>query len=127
MFAGTIRAATLVVVAGSLLTGCFGGGTRGGVDPGSRSRAALAQLFVENRTGRTLDVAFRYSVGPGGPVTVGSVPPRTTREMAPIPAYEPITLVATGADFRLELAPRTFDIDEVWTWVVRTDSTAHDR
>ena len=122
-----MRAALALALVGLLVAGCFG--RRGDVYDGedSRSRAALARLIVDNRTDRTLAISFRYAVGAGGSVTVGSVAPGSLREMAPVPAFEPIVLRATGGGFDLELPPRTFEIDEEWSWVIRSDSTSHER
>lgn len=100
------------------VAGCFGGredprGAAGGARP-----AALARIVVDNRTDLRLDIAFRYAVEPGGDIGVGAVAPGARMEMAPIPAGEPILLSARAPGFERRLAPRSFEIDEVWTWVI---------
>lgn len=110
-----------LVVACALLVGC--GGARGGDAaglPGER-RAALAHLVVDNRTDLPLEIVVRYAVGPGGEITVGTAPAGEVRQMAPIPASEPIVLTARGRDFEQVLPPRSFHMGEVWRWVVRGD------
>lgn len=107
-----------------LVAGCFGGGgtTRG--DLGGERRAALARLVVDNRTGAPLSIAFLYAADLGrlgGEVGVGTAPPGARTELAPVPADEPIVLIARGEGIERRLAPRTLEIDEVWTWVIRAE------
>lgn len=91
-------------------------------DPGQeaqRHRAALAFVTVQNGTARRLQIAFRPAVGPGEDVIVGEVGPDSTASLAPVPAGEPIVLSAIDADSsRLALRPRSFDLNERWTWVI---------
>lgn len=103
------------------LGGCFG--TRieptGGL-PGER-RAALATVLVENRTTEALAISFLYAAetgGSGGEIGVGTAPPGARTRMAPVPAAEPIVLIARGGRAEHRLPPRTLEVDEVWTWVV---------
>lgn len=110
-----------LAVTGLALAGCFGGGagTRGGLS-GERT-AALARLVVDNRTELRLEIAFRYAVEPGGEVGVGAVAPGSRVEVAPIPAAEPIILIARAGTFERRLDPRSFEVDELWVWVVRSE------
>ncbi|MBX6364257.1 MAG: hypothetical protein IRZ00_10355 [Gemmatimonadetes bacterium] len=88
-----------------------------------RHRAALATLTVDNRTDRRLQIAFRPAASPGGAVVVGEVDPAATATMAPIPAGEPLILVAVDPEGRrFDLAPRSFDLDATWTWVIPADA-----
>lgn len=109
-----------------LLAACSRAAAPGPADPGqeaTRHRAALALLTVENSTSHRLRIAFRPAVGPGGTIVVGAVAADATAEMAPIPAGEPIILMAIGpAQQRLELPPRSFDLDARWTWRIPADA-----
>lgn len=101
--------------------GCFGAteGEAGG--PSGERRAALATLLVENRTDVPLRIAFLYAAeagGPGGEIGIGTAAAGGTTELAPVPAAEPIILIARGPSFERRLRPRTLEIDERWTWVV---------
>lgn len=115
--------AMLLLAAASLATGSCGVGraSSDGERTGGR-RAALARLVVDNRTDFRLDVAFRYAVAPGGEVVVGSVAPGARTEVAPIPAEEPILLLARANGFERRLDPRSFQIDELWVWIITTEA-----
>jgi hypothetical protein len=90
----------------------------------ARHRAALANVTVENRTAHALTISFRPATPPGGPVGIGSVAPGARVTLAPVPAGEPIVLIARRADRSwLELEPRSFEIDETWHWVVPASAT----
>ncbi|HUE76560.1 MAG TPA: hypothetical protein VMM83_01335 [Longimicrobiales bacterium] len=89
---------------------------------GERS-AALARVVVDNRTELRLDISFRYAAEDGGEVGVGTAPPRARMEMAPVPADEPIILTARSSGFERRLGPRSFEIDELWVWVVRREGS----
>lgn len=116
------RGATLLVAgAAVVVTGCLGGRDRIRDERAGERRAALARVVVDNRTERRLDIAFRYAVEPGGEVGVGAVPARARMEMAPVPADEPIILIARAAGFERRLAARSFEIDELWVWVIRSE------
>jgi hypothetical protein len=89
----------------------------------ARHRAALATLHVENRTTHRLTISFRPATPPGGAVGIGVVGSATSALMAPVPAGEPIFLTArTATGARLEIGPRTFDVDEAWVWTVPADA-----
>lgn len=85
----------------------------------TRARAALATLIVDNRSIERLTVVYRYAAHPGAEVAVGQSPARAVTQLAPVPAGEPLVLLARTDDAReLVLPPRTFTIDGLWTWVV---------
>lgn len=122
-----LPASLLVTALASVAAGaCFGqGASARGELPGER-RAALARLVVDNRTSAPLAIAFRYAGGAGGPggeVGIGTAPPGARTELAPVPAEEPIVLIARGEGFERRLEPRTLEIDELWTWVIGDTGT----
>jgi len=96
------------------------------IDPGRearRHRAALATVIVDNRTVFPLFIAFRPAIGPGAEIVIGNVGAQATSTVAPIPAGEPIILLARDhTGLQLELSPRSFAIDTTWTWVVPADA-----
>lgn len=103
----------------ALLAACAGGAIQppGDQPDPDRARAALATLHVENQTTMRLDILYRPAIRAGATVGIGYVDAGTTAEMAPVPAGEPLMLIArTAAGTELELPPRTFGIDGVWTW-----------
>jgi hypothetical protein len=90
----------------------------------ARARAALATLHVENATAVRLTVSYRLATRPAAEVEVGRVPPATRAELAPVPAGEPLILIArTDAGAELALPPRTFELDGDWTWRIPAGST----
>lgn len=122
-----VPARLLVTALASVATAaCLGQGAAARGDlPGER-RAALARLVVENRTSSPLAIAFLYAAEPGGPggeVGIGTAPPGARTELAPVPAEEPIILIARGEGFERRLEPRTLEIDELWTWVIGDGGT----
>lgn len=125
-----MRIAGPILLAGAaagLVAACLGGGGAAAGDLRGERRAALARLVVDNRTGVPLAIAFLYAAAPGGPggeVGVGTAPPDARTELAPVPADEPIVLIARGPGFELRLEPRTLEIDQVWTWIVRPEDGA---
>jgi hypothetical protein len=91
-------------------------------DP-TRARAALATLVVDNRSAEPLSVLYRLAGQAGTAVAVGQVRARSVSRMAPVPAGEPLVLLArTSAGLELVLPPRSFTIDGLWTWVVPADA-----
>jgi hypothetical protein len=111
--------------------GCASTNTSAPIDPGRearRHRAALATIIVENRTSLALFIAFRPAIGPGAEVVIGNVAAHATATIAPIPAGEPILLVArVSTGLQLELPPRSFAVDTTWTWVVPVDARFEQR
>jgi hypothetical protein len=89
----------------------------------TRARAALATLVVDNRSTEPLTVLYRHADRTPTEVAVGQVRARTVSQMAPVPAGEPLVLLArTSAGLELVLPPRSFTIDGLWTWVVPADA-----
>ena len=85
-------------------------------DP-QRARAALATLYVQNETTHALVISYQIAGRMPARVSVGPVDPGSTAEMAPVPAGEPLILIArTVAGAEHTLRPRTFAIDSAWTW-----------
>jgi len=112
----------LAVVAGSCV---FGGGSRRSrpLETG-RTGAALASITVLNDTDQPLVIAFRPAATPGGEIVVGRVAAQAEAALAPVPAGEPIILLArTPARHELILQPRTFEIAAEWVWHIPTDAT----
>lgn len=117
------RAGTALALA-ALAAGCFGSRAPRPADQPGERRAALARLIVDNRTAQPLAIAFLYAAenGPGGEIGVGTAAPGRMTEMAPVPAAEPIILIARGPGIETRLPPRSLEIDEVWTWVIGADT-----
>lgn len=118
-----LRASTAALLG---LAAACAGGARQPAGAAVERGVPLATLVVENRTGQALDIWFRYTSKPGGEVRVGHVAAGATARMAPVPAGEPIVLVARADGFERELSPRTFAADERWRWVIRTDDEPDD-
>jgi hypothetical protein len=89
----------------------------------SRSRAALSTVFVENRTQHRLSISYRLATRSGSEVVVGTAPPDSVIRLAPLPAGEPLMLLARTQDGRqISVGPRSFLIETEWTWLI--DATA---
>jgi hypothetical protein len=89
----------------------------------ARARAALATLHIDNRSAERLTVLYRIASRGAAEVVVGQVPARSFLEVAPVPAGEPLVLVArTAAGAELTLDSRAFQIDAEWTWVIAVDA-----
>lgn len=89
----------------------------------TRARAALASLVVDNQSAGRITIAYRHASRPANEVSVGDVAARARAEMAPVPAGEPIILVArNAAGLQFVLPARTFDIDGSWVWTVPADA-----
>jgi len=85
--------------------------------------AALARLTIENRTAHALTIAFRPAASGGAEVVIGEVAAGADVEVAPIPAGEPIVLLArTQRGGVLRLPPRSFELDGSWRWVIPADA-----
>lgn len=108
-----------------LLAGCA---ARGPAPAGAARRsnvrpAALARLTVENQSGQALAIAYRPAASSGAEVVIGDVAPGANVEVAPVPAGEPIVLIArTRGGAELRLAPRSFELDGAWHWVIPADA-----
>lgn len=89
----------------------------------ARARAALATVHVDNRSPQRLSIAYRLASRAAGEVGIGTVDAGGFATLAPVPAGEPLFLVArlaTGAE--LALPARAFEIDGEWTWVIAADA-----
>jgi hypothetical protein len=117
---GAIR---LVPLLGAALA-CASTAEPGPLDPVREGgRAALAVLVVENRTDSDLRVSFLLPVLSQGEIHVGEVPARSVRRMPPVPAGEPVVVIARSADGReFRLGPRSLPIDQSWRWVISPDA-----
>lgn len=90
----------------------------------ARHRAALATVIVSNSTLAPLIIAYRSAAPPVKEVIIGRVAGGQKIRLAPIPAAEPIVMVARRADgSELALAPRSFEVDAEWTWEIPHDAT----
>ncbi|MEX1184283.1 MAG: hypothetical protein WEF86_13705 [Gemmatimonadota bacterium] len=118
---GVVAAALLAVACG-----CAGASPRNtpeaDPEPG-RARAALASLSVENRTAQPLTILYRLTTRPEAATGIGLAVPLGISGMAPVPAGEPIMLIArTQAGAELAVPPRTLPLDGHWTWVIPADA-----
>jgi hypothetical protein len=120
-----MRPAPILLFAALVAGGC--GGARPAaepLEPAPDRRAALALVIVENRTGHELAIAFHPPGTPRAEVLVGRVVPGGRRPMAPIPAGEPIVLIARAPDgSAFTLPARSFRLDDEWRWVIHADAT----
>lgn len=123
-----MRTAVLIAI---LTTACLPGGHRAGtaaVPQPARARAALATVIVDNRSAEPLAIFYRMTTLPPAGTRIGRALPDSIMTMAPVPAGEPIILIArtvTGAE--LALTPRTFDIAVAWVWTIPVNAVFIDR
>ncbi|MGQ0814766.1 MAG: hypothetical protein ACT4O1_09915 [Gemmatimonadota bacterium] len=111
-----------------LLLGCMMlsacASVRGTSAPGApaeaaRHRAALALIAVSNGTTTPLTIAYRSATPPIQEVVIGQVAGGQRLRLAPVPAGEPIVLIARREDgAELSLRPRSFRLDAEWTWEI---------
>src|SRR5262245_15753045 len=89
----------------------------------ARHRAALATVIVSNGTGAPLMIAFLTATPPPQEVTIGQVAAAAHAQMAPVPAGEPIILIARRVDGNeIRLSARSFAPDAEWTWEIPQDA-----
>ena len=107
-----------------MMAGC---GLRGGKPDApaeaARHRAALASVTVENQTTLALSIAFRTATPPVQEVVIGRVAAGAKKRMAPIPAGEPIILVARrddGGEYQTQA--RSFALDAEFVWDIPKDA-----
>lgn len=92
-------------------------------DEEARHRAALANIVVDNQTALPLRVSYRTATPPIQELQLGTVSARTRLTLPPVPAGEPLFLLARRSDgSELALGPRSFSIDESWTWQIPADA-----
>jgi hypothetical protein len=105
-----------------LVVGCAyfpGRSSRSVPDDEARHRAALASLVVINRTDSTLNIAYRMAPPQAQEVGLGTVAAGARARVAPVPAGEPIVLVARRADgAEFALPPRSYPLDAEWIWEI---------
>ena len=90
----------------------------------ARHNAALALIAVSNNTTTPLTIAFRNATQPVQEVVIGRVAAGERARMAPVPAGEPIALVARRADgAEFTMRPRLFTLDVEWTWEILHNTT----
>jgi hypothetical protein len=89
----------------------------------ARARAALATVHVDNRSPQRVAVFYRIAARGDAEVGIGQVAAQGFATLAPVPAGEPLRLiarVASGAE--LSLPARAFEINGEWTWVIPVDA-----
>jgi hypothetical protein len=120
------RGIYVVLISALVIAACASAASSVPIDPGRearRHRAALATIVVDNRTSLPLFIAFRPAIGPGAEIVIGNVKAHAAATVAPVPAGEPIVLLARErSGLQLELPPRSFAIDTTWTWLVPADA-----
>ena len=115
-----LRRAMLLASLAVPLSGCFMFSRTGKPvvpEDEARHRAALTNLTVVNRTGSQLIIAFRAATPPEQEVVIGTVLAGARATVAPIPAGEPIVLIARtpeGGEFTLTAHSYPIDQDFMW-------------
>jgi hypothetical protein len=115
-----------IILACALLTACSVRNSAPDEPPAeaARHRAALALVSVLNETAGPLIIAFRTATAPVQEVVIGRVDAGQRARMAPVPAGEPIVLLARSTDGgEHALAARSFPLDAEWTWDIQPDAT----
>jgi hypothetical protein len=70
-----------------------------------------------------LTIAFRTATPPVQEIVIGRVEAGQRARMAPVPAGEPIIMLARRADgAEHALAARSFPLDAEWTWDIQPDA-----
>ena len=116
-----------MLLAACLLAACTSG--RGAVpmdapSEAARHRAALATVVIANATEAPLTIAFQSAIPPLQEVTIGRAAGGARARMAPVPAGEPIILIARRLDgSELRLGARSFPPDAEWTWEISQAAT----
>jgi hypothetical protein len=90
----------------------------------ARHRAALASVSVINETEIALDIAFRTAVPPIQETVIGRVAANARAAMAPVPAGEPLIMVARRADgAEYQGKVQSFPLDGVVVWSIPRTAT----
>lgn len=85
----------------------------------ARHRAALATIVVLNETTSDLSIAFRTAPAGVQEVVIGTARVGERSRLAPVPAGEPIILIARKNDgSELALKARSFPLDAEWLWEI---------
>ena len=93
-------------------------------DEAARHRAALATVAVINETAHALEIAIRTAVPPIQETIIGRVAADARAPMAPVPAGEPVILVARrddGAEYQAKV--QSFPLDGAVEWKIPKDAT----
>jgi hypothetical protein len=91
-------------------------------DP-ARHRAALAVVTVSNETGTRLEIAFRTATPPVQETILGRVEAGARAALPPVPAGEPIILVARRADgAEYQAKVQSFPLDGAVEWTIPMDA-----
>lgn len=94
----------------------------------TRHRAALATVVVTNATFTALTIAFRSATPPVQEIVIGRVDAGGRARLAPVPAGEPIILIARRADgSEFALPPKSLPLDVEWIWEIPQDATFTNR
>lgn len=116
--------ARMVIAVGLLAAGCAAHSPEPATPAETtRHRAALASVTVVNESAFALTIAFRTAMPPLQEVVIGRVSAAGRARTAPIPAGEPIILVARrpdGAEFLL--SARSFALDAEFVWDIPKDA-----
>ena len=89
----------------------------------ARHKAALATVVVFNATTSDLTIAFRSASQSNQEIVIGRVGGGEKRSMAPVPAGEPIILIARTSDrSEFRLAAQSLPLDAEWVWQIPTDT-----
>lgn len=116
--------ATRTLIAVVILGGCsLRSGPPEAPAEAARHRAALASVTVHNQTVLALTIALRTATPPVQEVVIGRVAAGATARMAPIPAGEPVILVARrndGAEY--QIPARSFALDAEFVWEIPKDA-----
>jgi hypothetical protein len=90
----------------------------------ARHRAALATMSVVNETALALDIAFRTAVPPIQETVIGRVAANARAKMAPVPAGEPLVMVARRADgAEYQGKVQSFPLDGAVVWSIPKSAT----
>jgi hypothetical protein len=85
-------------------------------------RAALAVVTVESRVDFPVRVSMLLPALRQGELVFGTVPAGASYALPPVPAGEPIVLIARAPDgAELRLGPRSFAPDQSWLWLITPD------
>ncbi len=90
----------------------------------ARHRAALATMSVVNETALPLDIAFRTAVPPIQETVIGRVAAHGRAALAPVPAGEPLIMVARRADgAEYQGKVQSFPVDGAVVWSIPKGAT----
>ena len=90
----------------------------------ARHRAALATMTVVNETSLALAIAFRTAVPPLQETIIGRVGANARAAMAPVPAGEPLIMVARRADgAEYQGKVQSFPLDGAVVWNIPKGAT----